>query len=614
MNSSYQRSLKVFLCHASEDKPLVRKLYRYLRNNGIDAWLDEEDILAGQSWELEIKRAIRETHVMLVCLSNKSAGKRGYVQKEIRIGLDEAEMLPEGEIFIIPVRLEDCPMPFEKLKELHWVNLYEENGYQKLMRALQRQASSLGIPLAGGRRADQSPFPSTPSGFGTPSYTPTGEQKSKPVSPKSPTPVTYPGTSSARRKSGSFSLVPFLMVCGFCLCGVFFYQLYINADLLRAAFPGVTPFAVATRTSTVQTSLQENQDKEHYMLNGHEYSIWSDGSLMIGAQISNLTTDSTQITFLIKNLASSPARLSFFVDDIQVTDSNGTAYQLKNNPLFFDEELTVGDHYDADYSVEAVYNKMLPPEITGLDLTFPVINGQSPTIHVPLTAEGLAVDYEFDWINNYLSGKNNLSIKLDNTTPHDFYARAYDADLVVQDDLGNFYNVSSAYHKQEYPFWTRIMGGRGKEAFLQSQSRNDEFYVEAPDPRAVKLIVTTKVNNTPYTKEFALTKCIDNVRYFAQYNNGNAVNVSIVNASATDCLLRVNSGTPITVHDGDGSVYPIEIKADEPFRFLSIFVKAGETAYLNIYTPAIKQAAGAVLLINTIPEANEVISIPITPP
>lgn len=40
--------LRVFLCHASGDKPEVRKLYSWLRTIGTSPWLDEEDLLAGQ--------------------------------------------------------------------------------------------------------------------------------------------------------------------------------------------------------------------------------------------------------------------------------------------------------------------------------------------------------------------------------------------------------------------------------------------------------------------------------------------------------------------------------------------------------------------------------------
>lgn len=71
--------LHVFLCHASGDKPAVRELYRRLCAEGIDAWLDEEKLLPGQNWQLEIPRAVRTADVVVVCLSRGSVSKAGYV-------------------------------------------------------------------------------------------------------------------------------------------------------------------------------------------------------------------------------------------------------------------------------------------------------------------------------------------------------------------------------------------------------------------------------------------------------------------------------------------------------------------------------------------------------
>ncbi len=61
-----KRPLKVFLCHASADKPAVpqgddmRDLYKRLTADGVDVWLDKEKLLPEQDWELEIRKAVRE--------------------------------------------------------------------------------------------------------------------------------------------------------------------------------------------------------------------------------------------------------------------------------------------------------------------------------------------------------------------------------------------------------------------------------------------------------------------------------------------------------------------------------------------------------------------------
>ena len=61
--------LKVFLCQASNDKQRVRQLYNKLQAHGCRPWLDEEELIAGQDWQLEIPKAVRAAHVVVVCLS-----------------------------------------------------------------------------------------------------------------------------------------------------------------------------------------------------------------------------------------------------------------------------------------------------------------------------------------------------------------------------------------------------------------------------------------------------------------------------------------------------------------------------------------------------------------
>jgi hypothetical protein len=130
------RRPKVFLCHSSSDKPSVRTLRRRLLEDGCKPWLDEEDILPGQDWDREIRRAIRTSDLVLVCLSKTSVNKVGYLQKEIKDVLDVADEQPEGTIFVIPARLELCEVP-DRLRRWNWVDLFEDTGYSRLLRAVQ---------------------------------------------------------------------------------------------------------------------------------------------------------------------------------------------------------------------------------------------------------------------------------------------------------------------------------------------------------------------------------------------------------------------------------------------------------------------------------------------
>jgi hypothetical protein len=144
---STSRKLKVFLCHASQDKPVVRELYKRLLSDAeIDPWLDEEKLLPGQDWDLEIEKAVEDSDAVIVCLSSRSVTKEGYVQKELRKVLDLALEKPEETIFVIPLRLEECELP-RRLRTWHYVDYFptQQRGhaYQKLNQALKLRFGQL---------------------------------------------------------------------------------------------------------------------------------------------------------------------------------------------------------------------------------------------------------------------------------------------------------------------------------------------------------------------------------------------------------------------------------------------------------------------------------------
>lgn len=139
IDNMYHRQLRVFICHASQDKPAVQELYSALKSEGwIDPWFDKAKILPGQDWEMVIEKAVDDSDVVLVCLSNQSVSKEGFVQREIRYAYDIALEKPDGTIFLIPLRLGDCVVP-RKLKTFHWVDYFgfeKQSAYSDLLESL----------------------------------------------------------------------------------------------------------------------------------------------------------------------------------------------------------------------------------------------------------------------------------------------------------------------------------------------------------------------------------------------------------------------------------------------------------------------------------------------
>lgn len=145
------RKLRVFLCHSSQDKPIVRELYQRLNAEGwIDPWLDEENLIPGQDWDLEIEKVVEASDIVLVCISNQSVSREGYIQKELRLVLEVTMNMPDGAIFLIPLKLEECEIP-RRLRTWHWVDYFptarRASAYEKLLASLKLRAKKVGIAV-----------------------------------------------------------------------------------------------------------------------------------------------------------------------------------------------------------------------------------------------------------------------------------------------------------------------------------------------------------------------------------------------------------------------------------------------------------------------------------
>ncbi len=118
------------------------KLHDDLTSAGFDVWIDEKSLLGGQDWRATIKKAIRDSRYFLAILSKISIPKRGFVQKELALALDILNEVPEPNIFLIPVRIEECEPPQEELCNLHWVDMFPnwKDGLAKILKSIDVQA------------------------------------------------------------------------------------------------------------------------------------------------------------------------------------------------------------------------------------------------------------------------------------------------------------------------------------------------------------------------------------------------------------------------------------------------------------------------------------------
>ena len=132
---------KVFVAYVQEDGTAADRLFEALEASGFDPWLDRRKLLPGQNWPRSIEAAIDTSDFFLACFSRRSVKKKGGFQAEIRYALDCTRRIPLDEIFLIPARLEPCPVPTRIQREVQYIDLFPDwdRGFQRIVSAMRRQ-------------------------------------------------------------------------------------------------------------------------------------------------------------------------------------------------------------------------------------------------------------------------------------------------------------------------------------------------------------------------------------------------------------------------------------------------------------------------------------------
>jgi TIR domain len=127
--------LNIFISYARSDVEIVQGIYESLVDEQYHPWMDIYSIKGGENWLRAITKGIDECEIFLAILSKNSVSRRGVIQKELKKALDKwEEMLPD-DIYIIPVRIDDCPIP-DLLKHLQVLDWDSAKGTNKLLEAI----------------------------------------------------------------------------------------------------------------------------------------------------------------------------------------------------------------------------------------------------------------------------------------------------------------------------------------------------------------------------------------------------------------------------------------------------------------------------------------------
>jgi CRISPR/Cas system CMR subunit Cmr4 (Cas7 group RAMP superfamily) len=133
---------QVFISHAGTDKQFARRLAGDLRIAGCRVWLDEHEILVGDSIHRKIGEGI-ESADFVVLLISSAAEKSTWVRDEIEATLaKEKSCVPEKTI-LLPTLIESIEVP-TMIRTRKWVQLYRNYhlGLSELLKSIHRFGKS----------------------------------------------------------------------------------------------------------------------------------------------------------------------------------------------------------------------------------------------------------------------------------------------------------------------------------------------------------------------------------------------------------------------------------------------------------------------------------------
>jgi hypothetical protein len=124
----------LFLSHNHEDSDFAKRLGQDLLLRGVQVWIDQAEILPGDSLIEKIEAAIDEMEYLGVVLSPASV-KSAWVLLEVRTALTQE--INSGALKVIPIMRVDCELPVF-LRDKFYVDFRDEAGYESALDQLVR--------------------------------------------------------------------------------------------------------------------------------------------------------------------------------------------------------------------------------------------------------------------------------------------------------------------------------------------------------------------------------------------------------------------------------------------------------------------------------------------
>ena len=156
---------RIFLSYSRQDQAAVQELFCRLEEAGLRPWMDqppagrEPELRPGEDWQAATRRALNTADVALAIISKASSSRAGFVHKEFRLLLSRQAETAPGQIFLIPILLENCELPDYPIDTVAFssLNAYPlwREGPERLIQSL-RELNKQGMPRANAQNTFQS--------------------------------------------------------------------------------------------------------------------------------------------------------------------------------------------------------------------------------------------------------------------------------------------------------------------------------------------------------------------------------------------------------------------------------------------------------------------------
>lgn len=137
--------MSIFISYAREDVDHAELVYKLLKDNGLNPWMDKHSLFGGENWVHEIDGHIEKCRYFVLIISSHTINKVGQIQREIRLAKKKQDLFPDGGVFIIPLRVEDCEVKDRDLRSVHYIDMFPDwkQGEKKLISAIEKNKDAV---------------------------------------------------------------------------------------------------------------------------------------------------------------------------------------------------------------------------------------------------------------------------------------------------------------------------------------------------------------------------------------------------------------------------------------------------------------------------------------